>query len=73
MTIAPAPSGSSARQSAGPIQWMSVQNGLWVGKIGGEFAGMIETRDDGFAAIRLSDQLGVFPTLGEAKAAFSRG
>lgn len=72
MTIAPASSGSSARRSAGPIQWMSVQAGLWVGKVGGEFAGMIETRSEGFAAIRLSELLGVFPSLGEAKAAFAQ-
>jgi hypothetical protein len=62
-------------ESAGrtPIQWTSVQRGLWVGKSNGEFAGMIERRDDeGFVATtRLAQHLGVFATVNEAKASFA--
>lgn len=73
MTIArPSDATSSAATPGAIIQWMSVQKGLWVGKVGGEFAGMIEARGDGFAAVRLSELLGVFPTLADAKSAFAR-
>lgn len=63
--------GRSGGPAGSPIQWTIVQSGLWVGKAGGEFAGMIERRDSGFAAIRFAQQLGVFATLGDAKAAFA--
>lgn len=54
------------------IQWTAVQAGLWVGKINGEFAGMIEARwGEGFAATtRLAKYLGLFATVDEAKASF---
>lgn len=54
------------------IQWTAVQAGLWVGKINGEFAGMIEARwGEGFAATtRLAKNLGLFATVDEAKASF---
>lgn len=71
MTIAQPTRGSETGRAGASIQWTVVQNGLWVGKIGGEFAGMIESRGSGFAAIRFAQQLGVFATLGEAKAAFA--
>ena len=56
----------------GAIQWTAVQAGLWVGKINGEFAGMIEARwGEGFSATtRLAQHLGLFPTVEEAKASF---
>ena len=72
MTIAQPTSGQDAARSGAPIQWTIVQSGLWVGKIGGEFAGMIESRGSAFAAIRFAKQLGLFATLGEAKASFTR-
>lgn len=70
MTTPKPPAGASAAR--GTIQWTAVQAGLWVGKINGEFAGMIEARrGEGFAAsTRLAKHLGVFATLGEAKARF---
>ncbi|MGX5681012.1 hypothetical protein [Schumannella luteola] len=71
MTIAQPTSGPGATRVGASIQWTVVQAGLWVGKVGGEFAGMIESRGAGFAAIRFAKELGVFPTLGEAKAAFA--
>ena len=54
------------------IQWTAVQAGLWVGKINGEVAGMIEARwGEGFAATtRLAKNLGLFATVDEAKASF---
>jgi hypothetical protein len=60
---------SPARTS---IQWTAVQSGLWVGKINGEFAGMIEARwGEGFSATtRLGKNLGMFPTEDDAKASF---
>lgn len=71
MTIAHRTSGQEATRTSTPIQWVLVQSGLWVGKSGGEFAGMIERRDTGFAAIRFAKQLGVFATLSEAKSSFA--
>ena len=71
MTITHASSGSSARHAGGSIQWTTVQSGLWVGKSGGEFAGMSESREGGFAAIRLSELLGIYESLAAAKAAFA--
>ena len=65
---------TSARKSTptASISWTAVQSGVWIGKSGGEFAGMIEARwGDGFTATtRLAKDLGMFPTLEEAKAAF---
>jgi hypothetical protein len=60
--------------SANPaITWTSVQPGLWVGKVDGEFAGMIEaTKPDGYVATtRLAKSLGTFPTVAAAKASFA--
>ena len=72
MTLtSPKPSaGSPAARST--IQWTAVQAGLWVGKINGEFAGMIEARwGEGFSATtRLAKHLGTFATVDEAKASF---
>ncbi|MBN9238903.1 MAG: hypothetical protein BGO97_04380 [Micrococcales bacterium 70-64] len=55
------------------IQWTAVQSGLWVGKLDGEFAGMIEARrGTGFAATtRLGKELGMFPSIEAAKASFT--
>ena len=70
MTTPKRPAGDSSARSA--IQWTAVQAGLWVGKINGEFAGMIEARwGEGFAATtRLAKHLGVFASVDEAKASF---
>lgn len=58
--------------SAALIEWTVVQEGLWVGKVNGEFAGMIETRPgEGFYAMtRVAGPLGSFSSLDEAKASF---
>lgn len=55
------------------VQWTIVQEGLWVGKANGEFAGMIETRpgEGFFAMTRVAGPLGSFPTLEQAKASFT--
>lgn len=71
MTIAQPTNTPDSTRAGAAIQWTVVQAGLWVGKIGGEFAGMIESRGTGYAAIRFAKQLGVFATLGEAKASFA--
>lgn len=62
----------SARTNPNP-EWTAVQSGLWVGKVDGEFAGMIEARwGEGFiATTRLAKTLGVFSTVEEAQASFS--
>ena len=69
--VASAP--SRERNSSGPIHWKVVQLGLWVGKDGTEFAGMIEsTRGGGFAAMTcLGEQLGTFSTVDAAKQSFA--
>lgn len=56
-----------------PIAWTSVQAGLWVGKIDGEFAGMIEAKKgEGYVATtRLAKSLGTFPSVAAAKASFT--
>ena len=72
MTITrPAP--TREHKSGGPIQWKVIQRGLWIGKRGGEFAGMIESvRDGGFAAMTcLGEQLGTFTTVDAAKHSFA--
>ena len=71
MTItSPTRRDSSASQP--PIEWTAVQSGLWIGKIDGEFAGMVEARwGEGFSATtRLAQDLGMFDTVEEAMAAF---
>lgn len=68
-TPRPSAEAASARSA---IQWTAVQAGLWVGKINGEFAGMIEAQGgEGFSATtHLAKNLGVFTTVDEAKACF---
>ena len=55
------------------ITWTIVQDGLWVGKANGEFAGMIEREPDGdFTAMsKFAGPLGTFATIAEAKLSFS--
>ncbi|NYF08918.1 hypothetical protein HDC94_000074 [Leifsonia sp. AK011] len=60
-----------AARVASPIEWVRIQSGLWVGKSGGEFAGMIENSGGEFTAVRLSKPIGTYATLAEAKRAFS--
>jgi hypothetical protein len=71
MTITSPPRRSSST-SEPHIQWTAVQSGLWVGKIDGEFAGMVEAHwGEGFSATtRLAKDLGMFDTVEEAMAAF---
>ncbi len=71
MTMTRPQRGQASTQISTPVLWTCVQAGLWVGKAGGEFAGMIERRAEGFAAIRFAKQLGVFSSLAEAKASFA--
>lgn len=72
-TPRPGQAGTSKDASKATIDWVAVQSGLWVGKTNGEFAGMIEARwGDGFiATTRLGKNLGLFPTVDEAKASFA--
>ena len=76
MTItAPKPGTSTGpARAASKIEWTALQSGLWVGKIDGEFAGMIEARwGEGFiATTRLARTLGIFPTVKEAQASFGQ-
>lgn len=50
-----------------------MQAGLWVGKIDGEFAGMIEAKKgEGYVATtRLAKSLGTFPSVAAAKSSFT--
>ena len=72
MTITTHKPSAGSPSARGAIQWRAVQSGLWVGTIGGEFAGMIEARwGEGFSATtRLAKNLGMFATVDEAKASF---
>jgi hypothetical protein len=49
--------------------WQAVQAGLWVGRRGGEFAGMIEQQwGKGYlVTTRLGKSLGTFKTMEEAQ------
>lgn len=69
MTISP-----SRPLSSASIVWTSVEPGLWVGKAGGEFAGMIEAHPDGgfIATSRHAQRLGKFVTVDAAKASLTR-
>lgn len=62
----------SPERTTSRTEWTAVQSGLWVGKVDGEFAGMIEARwGEGFiATTRLARTLGVFATVEEAQASF---
>jgi len=68
-----APQPGTPANAASRTEWTAVQSGLWVGKIDGEFAGMIEARwGDGFiATTRLARTLGIFTTVEEAQASFA--
>jgi hypothetical protein len=75
MTItAPRPGKQNTQGRETPTtEWTVVQSGLWVGKVNGEFAGMIEARwGEGFiATTRLARTLGIFKTVEEAQASFT--
>jgi hypothetical protein len=75
MTMTSPRSSANTPSTRSAIHWTAVQSGLWVGKIDGEFAGMIEARwGEGFAATtRLAKNLGLFATVDEAKASFRDG
>ncbi len=64
--------GGSQNRNPTRIEWTAVQSGLWVGKLDGEFAGMVEAQwGTGFVATtKLAKTLGVFDTVGAAKASF---
>ena len=70
ITTPKTPAGSTSGR--GTVHWTAVQAGLWVGKVNGAFAGMIEaTWGEGFTATtRLAKNLGTFATAEEAKASF---
>ncbi len=70
MTTPTPTAGASGARST--VQWTRVQAGLWVGKVNGEFAGMIEAGPgEGFSAsTRLAKSLGFFTTVEAAKASF---
>ena len=70
MTIL-AEKGSRAGAATEPNRttWQAVQAGLWVGRRGGEFAGMIEQQwGKGYlVTTRLGKSLGTFKTMEEAQ------
>ncbi|MGV8912522.1 MAG: hypothetical protein ACOH14_07900 [Rhodoglobus sp.] len=71
MTITePRPTEGPADRARPAVAWTSVQAGLWVGNVGGEFAGMIEKNSGGefFITDHRARPLGVCSTLVEAKA-----
>ena len=50
------------------VLWLEVETGLWVGRVEGEFRGMIEITPDGFAATDgRGGTRGVHTTLARAK------
>ncbi len=63
----------ATRPTTTGIQWTAVQSGLWVGKLNGEFAGMIEAHwGEGFSATtKLGRDLGTFDTVEAAQASFT--
>jgi hypothetical protein len=64
--------GQPHTRDTSPIEWTAVQSGLWVGKVNGEFAGMVEAQwGRGFVATtKLAKTLGVFDTVRAAQASF---
>lgn len=72
-----APSRRAGKASAhtatiGDVDWLEVCAGLWIGRRGSEFAGMIESTPDGYTAT--SDRnicLGMYSTLAEAGSHFA--
>lgn len=75
MTIAePRPTEGPADRARQTVAWTSIQVGLWVGNVGGEFAGMIERGSSGeyFITDHRARPLGTCATLGEAKARHQR-
>jgi len=75
MTIAtPRSTEGSADRAQTAVVWTSIQAGLWVANVGGEFAGMIERSTSGefFITDRLARPLGSCASLEEAKARHQR-
>lgn len=75
MTIAaPRSTDDSATPAQPAVAWTSVQAGLWVGTVDGEFAGMIERGSHGEYSItdHRAHPLGVCENLVEAKARHQR-
>jgi hypothetical protein len=68
----PRAQGQSHTGRTSPIEWTAIQSGLWVGKVDGEFAGMVEAQwGKGFVATtKLAKTLGVFDTVRAAQASF---
>ncbi|EPR77342.1 hypothetical protein ADILRU_0278 [Leifsonia rubra CMS 76R] len=66
----PPPTEGSPDQERPTVAWTSIQAGLWVGNVGGEFAGMIERSSSGeyFITDHRAHPLGTCPSLSEAKA-----
>jgi hypothetical protein len=54
------------------MSWLSIRDGVWLGRADGRLAGLIEARNDGYlASNRDSSQFTLCATLDEAKAAFT--
>lgn len=64
---------TAASRQARLVEWTIVQAGLWVGKVNGEFAGMIEqVLGTGFVATAQHEgDLGTFGSIDDAKASFA--
>jgi len=75
MTIAaPRPTEGPSDRARPTVAWTSIQAGLWVGNVGGEFAGMIEKSPGGEYSItdNQAHPLGTCDTFDEAKARHQR-
>ena len=54
------------------VLWVQVETGLWVGRVEGEFTGMIELTPNGFAATDgRGSTAGTHPTLARARRALA--
>jgi hypothetical protein len=55
-----------------PVVWACVEDGFYVGNVGGEFVGYVDTHPDGHHAFdELAHPLGVFDSLAAAMARLS--
>jgi hypothetical protein len=66
----PRDTAASATLDRADVLWIEVETGLWVGRVEGEFRGMIELTSEGFAATDgCGSAAGVHPNLVRAKRA----
>lgn len=64
----------AAAAARADVLWLEVETGLWVGRVEGEFRGMIELTAEGFAATDgRGTTRGVHPSLVRAKRSLAAG